>query len=237
MTKSVILPAKPTRLLIEKNEKGDLIKGRIEDTVLCYIKMQDGELAYGSQTERDYAVTAVVTEETSKNFKSVFPKNGVRALPNDQFTKSFRIDPPYPNQQEQYVIKFKSSTTYSNDIPSMNVTAGDLVPYEAQSRPKLFEVIDGKPVDVTMTSRAANGSQGVVAFRITQNKFGTFPTLSGVAITALVEAQQRASFESDFGALTDTAGRSALPAPSQSDDEDTNEPQPHEAAASEADWF
>jgi hypothetical protein len=240
MSNQVAVPAKPTRLLIEKNAQGVMTKGRIEEATLAYVRLQDGELSFGSETERNYAVQMVVTKETARNFKSVFSKNGYREMPNEQFTKTFKIDPPYPEQEDQYVLKLKSNTTFNNDIPERNIKAGDLVPYEAASRPKLYEIVEGKPVDITMTVRPANGSKGVVAFRIAENKFGTFPSLTGVVVTDLIESQQRASMESDFGITADTpsTNRKALPAPAQNNNEpEDNEPQSHDSAQSENDWF
>lgn len=221
MSNQLITPAKPTKLLVEKNEQGALTKGRVEDATLLYVRLQDGELAYGSETDRNLSIQLAVTKETARNWKSVFPKNGYREVTNEQFTKSFKIDPPYPEQEDQYVLKLKSNMTYQNDNPERDIKAGELVPYESPSRPKLYEIVDGKPVDVTMSVQPANGSKGIVAFRATTNKFGTFPVLSGVVVTDLLEAQQRASMESDFGITADTpsTARKTIAAPAGGDDQ------------------
>ncbi len=210
MSTTVSIPPKPTRLLVEKNVQGELTKGRVEDATLLYVRLKDGELAFGSETERNLSIQLAVTKETARNWKSVFPKNGYREITNDQFTKSFKIDPPYPEQEDQYVLKLKSHMTFQNDQPERDIKAGDLVPYESPSRPKLYEIVDGKAVDITMTTQPANGSTGIVAFRATVNKFGTFPVLTGVVVTNLVEAQQRASLESDYGITAETPSTQRL---------------------------
>jgi len=222
---------KPTRLLVEKNEKGEMTKGRIEEVTLAYVKLQEGELAFGSDSERDYAVTAVVTEATAKDFKSVFVKNGFRTIPTEEFEGKMRMKAPYPEQKDQYCIKLKSNTAYSADIPNSSITAGMPVPYESPSRPKLFEIVNGKPVDITMTTKVANGSKGVVAFKVSINKFGTFPLLSGVMVTDLIEYADGNNFAADFGDTATTTTRKALPAP------EANSPQANDSANSEADWF
>jgi hypothetical protein len=204
MSKNVIVPAKPTKLLVEKNSSDVLTKGRVEDVTLLYVNLQDGELAFNSETERNYTVQTAVTQDTAQNWKTVFPKNGCRVVDNEQFVKSYKIDPPYPEQSEQYILKLKSHTTYQNDLPEHDIVAGDLVPYEAPSRPKLYEIVEGKPVDVTLKVQPANGSKGTVAFRVTTNKFGTFPLLSGVLVTDLVELERNATIASDYGITDET---------------------------------
>ena len=204
MSNEITKPAKPTKLLIEKNANGELTKGRIEDGTLLYVQLQDGELALNSETDINLTVQVAVTEETAKNWKATFPKNGCREVPNEDFAKSYKTEPPYPQEEKQHVLKLKSRGTYQQDDPERDIKVGDLVPYESPTRPKLYEVREGKAVDVTKDIQPANGSRGIVAFRTTNNKFGTFPVLSGVLVTDLIEAQQQADIASDFGITEDT---------------------------------
>lgn len=210
MSNELTTPAKPTKLLIEKNANGELIKGRIEDGTLLYVQLQDGELAFGSETDLNLTVQVAVTEDTAKNWKATFPKNGCREVPNEDFAKSYKTEPPYPHEEKQHVLKLKSRGTYHQDDPERDIKAGDLIPYEAPTRPKLYEVRDGKPVDITKDIQPANGSRGIVAFRTANNKFGTFPVLSGVLVTDLIEAQQQANIASDFGITEDTPSTKRL---------------------------
>jgi hypothetical protein len=203
MSKKLSTQANPTRLLVEKNAKDELVKGRIEDATLLYVNMQEGELAFGSETDRQLSVQVAVTEDTAKNWKATFPKNGYREVPNDMFEKTYKTDPPYPAEEKQHVLKLKSRATFREDDPERDIKAGDVIPYETKSRPKLYEVVDGKPQDITQTTQPANGSRGVVAFRATSNKFGEFPVLSGVLVTELIEAEQQANIASDFGITDD----------------------------------
>lgn len=220
MSNKLTTQANPTKLMVEKNAKDELVKGRIEEATLLYVNMQEGELAFGSETDRQLTVQVAVTEDTARNWKATFPKNGYREVPNDQFEKAYKTNPPYPEEEKQHVLKLKSRGTYQQDDPEREIRAGDVVPYESPSRPKLYEVVDGKPVDVTMTTQPANGSRGVVAFRATNNKFGTFPVLSGVLVTELIEAERQANLASDFGITDNTpsTNRLASTAPSSSGD-------------------
>lgn len=220
MSNKLTTQANPTKLMVEKNAKDELVKGRIEDGTLLYVNMQEGELAFGSETDRQLTVQVAVTEDTARNWKATFPKNGYREVPNDQFQKAYKTDPPYPEEENQHVLKLKSRGTYQQDDPERDIRAGDIVPYDSPSRPKLYEVVDGKPVDITQTTQPANGSRGVVAFRATNNKFGTFPVLSGVLVTELIEAERQANLASDFGITDNTpsTNRLASTAPSSSGD-------------------
>lgn len=239
MTKKLTTPAKPTKLLVEKNAKDELVKGRIEDATLLYTQMQEGELAFGSETDRQLSVQVAVTEDTAKNWKATFPKNGYREVPNDQFEKTYKTEPPYPAEENQHVLKLKSRATYREDDPEREIKAGDVIPYETKSRPKLYEVVDGKPQDITQTTQPANGSRGIVAFRATSNKFGEFPVLSGVLVTELIEAEQQASIASDFGITEDTpqTQRVGSDAPSGSTEAPEETPQVDHQAPDNDDWI
>jgi len=220
MSNELTTPAKPTKLLIEKNLKGELIKGRIEDATLLYVQLQVGELAFGSETDLNLVVQMAVTEDTAKNWKATFPKNGCREVPNETFAKTYKTSPPYPEEEKQHVLKLKSRGTYHQDDEERDIKAGDLIPYETLTRPKLYEVREGKAVDVTKEVQPANGSRGIVAFRTANNKFGTFPVLSGVLVTDLIEAQQQASIASIFGITEDTPATNRLSSEAAVDDDD-----------------
>lgn len=219
MSNELTTPAKPTKLLIEKNAKDEITKGRIEDATLLYVQLQDGELALNSETDINLTVQVAVTEDTAKNWKATFPKNGCREVPNEDFARSYKTAPPYPHEEKQHVLKLKSRGTYQQDDPERNIKAGDLVPYETPTRPKLYEVRDGKPVDITKEVQPANGSRGVVAFRTTNNKFGSFPILSGVLVTDLIESQKQADLASDFG-ITESTPSTNRALPQSSNDND-----------------
>lgn len=237
MSKKLSTQASPTKLLVEKNAKDELVKGRIEDATLLYVNMQEGELAFGSETDRQLSVQVAVTEDTAKNWKATFPKNGYREVPNEMFEKAYKTDPPYPEEDKQHVLKLKSRGTYQQDDPERDIRAGDIVPYESPSRPKLYEVVDGKPVDITQTTQPANGSRGVVAFRATNNKFGTFPVLSGVLVTELMEAERQASLASDFGITEDTPPTNRLTSDTPADNGNDASQQKEGDQDLGEDWF
>lgn len=237
MSKKLSTQASPTKLLVEKNAKDELVKGRIEDATLLYVQMQEGELAFGSETDRQISVQVAVTEDTAKNWKATFPKNGYREVPNEMFEKAYKTDPPYPEEDKQHVLKLKSRGTYQQDDPERDIRAGDIVPYDNPSRPKLYEVVDGKPVDITKTTQPANGSRGVVAFRATNNKFGTFPVLSGVLVTELIEAERQANLASDFGITESTPSTHRLASSTPSGEDNDAPKQEEDSQGFDDDWL
>ena len=137
----------------------------------------------------------------------------------------------------RYIAKLKSRGTYQQDDPERDIRAGDVVPYDSPSRPKLYEVVDGKPVDITQTTQPANGSRGVVAFRATNNKFGTFPVLSGVLVTELIEAERQANLASDFGITDNTPSTNRLPSNAPGGEDNHAPEQENDSHDFDTDWM
>ena len=185
-----------SKLVINEAVKGKQ-KGKLEDVTLAYIKLQEGSLKYGSKTEKEYVVDAIVDKATAKEFKKQFPKNGYKEIETSEFEAKYKIAPPFPNEDEQYVIKLKADAELAGDVSGL--VKGDPIPYEWASRAKLFVPVEGGVEDVTMSVLAANGSKGTVAFNITTNSFGTFPQLTGVLVTDLIEYEGAGGNTSDFG--------------------------------------
>lgn len=174
-------------------------KGKLNDVTFCYVKLQEGGLKYQSKTEREYTLDCVVDKATSKAFKKAFPKNSVKEIDTPDFEAKYKIAPPLPNEDEQYVIKVKAKAQLSADAVSAGLSKGDAIPYEWATRPKVFLPTEGGVTDITMDTLVGNGSKGDVAFNITSNDFGTFPQLTGILVRELVEFEGGNASTSDFG--------------------------------------
>lgn len=177
----------------------DGTKGRIKDVVLCYVKMQDGSFKYQSTTEKEYTVDCVVDKATAKAFKKSFPKNGYKEVDTADFNNIYKIDPPLPENDEQFLIKLKTNADMKSDVPKHNLKVGDTVPYKWSTRPKVYLPVNGGVSDITMSKLISNGSVGDVAFNITENTFGKFPKLTGILVTDLIEYTQQEEGFSEFG--------------------------------------
>ena len=187
-------------------EKGN---GVIRGVTFCYAKMQEGDFKYGSTTEREFVVDCIVDKTTAKSWKKSFAKNTYTEVETEDFASRYKIHPPTETEgeDEQFVIKVKAKAQLSGAVQGMS--KGDPIPYDWSSRPKVFvPVEDSDDVDdITMSTLVANGSQGSVAFDIVENDYGTFPQLTGLLVTDLIEyliEYQAQSSGSPFGHINKT---------------------------------
>ena len=187
-----------SKLNVEVN--GKKTTGKIEDVVFAYVKLQSGSTKYQSK-DIEYTVDVVVDKATAKEFKKAYPKNSVKDFENAEFTEKFKIDPPFPSQDEQFVIKLKAAAQLKAAAPAANLEAGDMIPYEWNSRPKVFVPVEGGVEDITLTVLVANGSKGDVAFTVNSNDFGTFPQLTGILVKDLIEYEAAGGSSSAFGTV------------------------------------
>lgn len=184
-----------SKLEIINNEEGQPEKGYIRGATLCYIKLQEGSFKYGSKTEKEYCVDVVVDKATQKAWKKMFAKNTPKEIDTPEFEGKYKIAPVHPDEDEQFIVKLKAKAQVTKDLQvkdfntqeEITLAKGDPIPYEWNTRPKLFVKGDEGVKDVTMSVLAANGSVGDVSFKITTNDFGTFPQLTGILVTDLIE--------------------------------------------------
>lgn len=211
------------------DSSGKKPSGKIEDVVFTYVKIQSGSTKYQSK-DIEYTVDVVVDKATAKEFKKAYPKNSVKDYDNEDFKVKFKIDPPYPSQDEQFVIKLKVAAQLKAAAPAANLVAGDMIPYEWNSRPKVFIPVEGGVEDVTLSVLVANGSKGDVAFTVNTNDFGTFPQLTGILVKDLIEYEAQGGSGSVFGTVVggykaDTSNVKQVPTqqPKEESDEDQEE--------------
>lgn len=157
-------------LLDEKN-------GKIKDVYFAYVKIKKPVKKYQSE-ETEYSVDVVVDKATAKEMKKKFPKNGVREVENEEFEEAFKFEPPFPDQEEQFVLKFKTPSTYKD---------GSEKPYEYSSRPKIYVPQEDKVKDVTLDVRVGNGSKGDLAFNVVESSYGVFHRLNAILVRDLIE--------------------------------------------------
>ncbi len=216
-----------SKLNVEVN--GKKTTGKIEDVVFAYVKLQSGSTKYQSK-DIEYTVDVVVDKATAKEFKKAYPKNSVKDFDNAEFTEKFKIDPPFPSQDEQFVLKLKAAAQLKAAAPAANLEAGAMIPYEWASRPKVFVPVEGGVEDITLTVLVANGSKGDVAFTVNTNDFGTFPQLTGILVKELIEYEAVGGGASSvFGTVvggykSDTSNVKQMPSVQPKDEDDKPEP-------------
>lgn len=162
--------------------------GKIKDVYFSYVKIQRPTKKYQSE-DTEYTVDVVVDKATFKEMKKKFPKNGAKEVDTQDFESAYKFPAPYPDQDEQYVLKFKSDSHYKD---------GTEKPYNYNSRPKVYQPSEKGVVDVTMDIRVGNGSFGDLAFSIRNNEYGQSHNLIGILVKNLIELEDRGN-ASPFG--------------------------------------
>lgn len=169
--------------------------------VFNYVKIQQADFKYGSDTDKEYSVDCTVSKADAKAWNKKYPKQKAKEIDNEDYTKIFKVDPPFPEQEEQYVIKLKKAAQYTKE--------GVTYPIPDQYRPRVFEKgADGKLVDITKDKLVSNGSKGVASFEENVNAYGTFAKLKAIRVDDLIEykkASSAASYDElgEVGSLAD----------------------------------
>lgn len=167
--------------------------GTLNNVVFGYVKIQQPDFKYGSNTEKEFTVDCTVSKADAKAWNKQFPKQKAKEIDNDDYEKIFKIAPPFADQDEQFVIKLKKPAQYKKDGET------HLVP--DQYRPRVFEKgEDGKLVDITKAKLVSNGSKGAVSYEENTNDYGTFARLKAIRVDDLIEYKQ-ASKGSSFDEL------------------------------------
>ena len=164
----------------------------MNNATILYCKVQQPTLCFESVDRKEYTVDVCVTKEQAKAWSKKYPKQKHKEFDNADFTKIFKIDPPHPEQDEQFVIKFKKKADYIKD--------GVLTQIPDVYKPRVFvKGSDGKLEDITATKLVSNGSKGVVQFDETTNKFGTFAQLKAIRVDHLIEYKSAGADYDELG--------------------------------------
>lgn len=160
--------------------------GTINNVVFGYAKIQQADFKYGSDVDKEYSVDCTVGKADAKAWNKQFPKQKAKEIDNEDYKKIFKIDPPFADQDEQFVIKLKKPAQYTKD--------GVTYPIPDQYRPRVFEKgEDGKLVDITKDKLVSNGSRGVASYEENTNTYGTFAKLKAIRVDDLIEYKKASS--------------------------------------------
>lgn len=157
---------------------------RLENVHFMYVKLQKPDTKYQSK-DKEWSLNMAVTEDTADEFAEKFPKASVKKIKTADFEAKYKFAPPYPEEKNQYILKMAVRAEFKDK------ETGELVeiPYTFNTRPKVYEVVGGKAVDITMDKQVGNGSKGHVQYAVTENQFGVFCYMRAVLITDLVERE------------------------------------------------
>ena len=157
--------------------------------VFAYAKIQEPAFKYQSTTEKEFSIDLIVDKATAKAFGKQFPKQKGKTVDNDDFEEIYKMPPPFPDQDEQYVLKLKRPAQYK-----------DGKPLPESYWPKVMQKKGGKAVQIPREVLVGNGSTGKVSYDINENDYGTFAKLKNILVEDLKEYKKTGgSGADDFG--------------------------------------
>lgn len=180
--------------------------------VLAYAKVAEPANKYQSE-EKEFSIDIIVDKATFKAFGKQFPKQKGKAVDNDDFEGIYKIKPPFPDEDEQYILKLKKPAQYKD---------GNLL--DKVYWPKVVKKVDGKAVPLEGVL-IANGSTGTVSYDVTENTYGTFAKLRNVLVENLIE------YKKAGGNAGDDFGLETVPVASEFEDADDGSATPAKVPA------
>lgn len=154
----------------------------LKDAVFVFVCMSKPTKKYQSE-DTEWKASAVISKAAAKAWNKEFPKQKAKEVDNDDFENAYRIEPPFEDQDEQYVITLKLDTHYKD---------GEAVPEEYH--PKVYAPnAQGKLKNITKTKLVGNGSVGALEYRVVENDYGRFAKLQNIRVDELIEYEQAGS--------------------------------------------
>lgn len=145
----------------------------LNNATFFYTCIQTPTKKFESQ-DTEWKTSAVVDKATAKAWNKRFAKQKAKEIDNDDFVEKYKTELPFPEQEEQYIIKL-SQNTHNAEGKEMYA-------------PKVYQDIgNNNVIDITKKKLVGNGSKGKAAYGVVENKFGTFAKLNSICIFDLVE--------------------------------------------------
>ena len=161
----------------------------------AYAKVTEPVNKYESQ-DKEFTIDVVVDKATAKAWNKSFQKQKARVVDTADFEGIYKIPAPFPNEDEQFILKLKKPAQYKD---------GAGLP--KQYWPKLLQKVNGKAVPIPDSVLIANGSKGQVSYETTENSYGTFARLKAILVEELIEYRKAGGdAAADFGLETDYGG-------------------------------
>ncbi len=160
----------------------------INNVTFLYTKIQSPVVAY-NKVDTEFSVDCVISKTDAKAINKEFPKQKSKEYDNAEFTEKFGIEPPFPKQDEQFVLKLKKSHT-----------KGDKVTPEKYF-PRVFVATENGNVDETYNILVGNGSKGKASYRVKEtDSYGNFIELQSILVEDLIKYESKGgSIGAEFG--------------------------------------
>lgn len=163
--------------------------------IFAYAKVTEPVKKYESE-DKEFTIDVVVDKATAKSWNKNFPKQKSKVVDTSDFEQIYKFPAPYPDEDEQYIIKLKKPAQYKDgtELPK-------------QYWPKLLQKVNGKAVPIPEGVLIANNSKGQVSYETTENSYGTFARLKAILVEELIEYRKAGEdAAADFGLETDYGG-------------------------------
>lgn len=161
----------------------------IDNVYFFYTKIASPVPAF-VKTNSEFVVDCVVDKKTAKEFAKKFQKQKPKEIDNADFLVKYKVDKvPFPEQDEQFVIKSKKN----------HIKDGKQTP--EKYFPRVLQATEDGNVDITYDKQVGNFSKGKLSYRETSNDFGVFSELAAILIEDLVEYGGAGGVTADFGTV------------------------------------
>ena len=160
----------------------------INNVTFLYTKIQSPVVAY-NKVDTEFSVDCVISKADAKAINKEFPKQKSKEYDNAEFTEKYGIEPPFPKQDEQFILKLKKAHTKN----------GKTTP--EQYFPRVFVVTDEGNVDQTYEVLVSNDSTGKASYRVKEtDTYGNFIELQSILVETLIPyVSKGGSIGSEFG--------------------------------------
>lgn len=133
---------------------------KIENVYFVYTSIAEPTYKFESKIEKEFKTTIVVSKEQAKDFKKLKLNKTVKEVDTATFEEKYKFKPPYPEQEEQFLIAVSKRATYKDGNPTPDWTY-----------PKTyFQKNEGAEIIESSSTLIGNGSFGDIRLEPSYNE-------------------------------------------------------------------
>lgn len=145
----------------------------LDNVTFVFVKMAEPAPNY-NKDGTEYTTSVVVDEDTADSLCDTFQKLSVKKIKTVDFKDKYKIDAPFKDQKNQFVLTFKQPAEKNGVV--------------SKFRPKVMLLQeDGTSIDITTAKLVANGSKGKLAYKAADGKAGPHPYLHSILVEEFIE--------------------------------------------------
>lgn len=168
--------------------------------VIVYNSLKSPKFKFESTTRKEFGVEIVVDKATARAWDKTFKKQSSKVVDNEDFVKQFGMDLPFPDQDEQFIIKVKRPADYEEKDKTTGNKTGRILPIPDKYRPRILLLTDPKTsrcTDITYKEYGVGrGSKALVQYELRDSgSFGTTARLMNIRIDELVKYEFGNTFD------------------------------------------